>query len=255
MSSYCAAKRAIAKHGLERITLLFADTGIEDSDNYRFLEESAHHLNAPLVRVKNSRYSTVWDNWRGKKAISSDRMPFCSFDMKHDPCREWVSNHTSPSDVFIVGISWDEIHRLPGIEQGWFPNPVLAPLTEPPYLDKPAQLQECLADGITPPRLYDYGLPHANCGGGCVRAGITHWMHLYRVLPEVFAEWEAQEARARDELGINRAMLRDRRGGKAKPYPLSQLRRDIESGDRPLPKDEWGGCGCFSEMKGGHHNG
>lgn len=68
------------------------------------------------------------------------------------------------------------------------------------------------------------GLPHDNCGGGCVRAGISHWVHLLSVRPAVFAEWEREEqetAAYLRSLGIEPlSMLKDRRGGPIeKPLP------------------------------------
>src|SRR6185295_13937215 len=34
------------------------------------------------------------------------------------------------------------------------------------------------------------------------------------------------------------------------PMTFSQLRARIEAGDATLPKDEWGGCGCGSDIEG-----
>jgi len=246
ISSYCAAKQTIAKFGKQSTVLLFADTGIEDKDNYRFLEESARALQVPLVRVSNSKDSTVFDNWRSRRAIANNRMPFCSFDMKHKPCREWLKQNASMDDLFVVGISWDEIHRLSAIENGWAPNKVWAPLTEPPYLDKAQMLDEAITDGIRPPRLYQYGFKHSNCGGGCVRGGQAHWRHLLLKLPAVFAQWETEEKKMQEFLGRNDiAILKKTVNGESRPFPLSELRAEVENSGQ-LDIFDWGGCGCFS---------
>ena len=41
ISSWAAAKRYAEQKGTAGMVLLFADTGIEDEDNYRFLHEAA----------------------------------------------------------------------------------------------------------------------------------------------------------------------------------------------------------------------
>ena len=246
ISSYCAAKRTIAKHGAQNTVLLFADTGIEDEDNYRFLEESAKFLSVPLIKVQNSKDSTVFENWRSRRAISNNRMPFCSFDMKHKPSREWLKQNASPTDLFVVGIAWDEIHRLPAIENGWAPNAIWAPLTEPPYLDKFQMLNEASSDGIRPPRLYQYGFKHSNCGGGCVRAGQAHWRHLLLTLPDVFARWEAEEKQMQEFLGRDDiAILKKTVNGESRPFSLRELREEVENSGQ-IDLFDWGGCGCFS---------
>lgn len=246
ISSYCAAKRTIANHGTDNTILLFSDTGIEDEDNYRFLHESAGFLGCELVVVKNPNDATVFDNWRSRRAIANNRMPFCSFDMKHKPAKNWLKDNSTKEDVFVVGISWDEIHRLEAIERGWAPNKVWAPLIEPPYLDKIQMLNESVSDGIQPPRLYQYGFSHSNCGGGCVRAGQAHWRHLLKTLPEVFAKWEREEKAMQEYLGRDDiAILTRQINGEKIAFPLSELRKEVER-DGQLDLLDWGGCGCFS---------
>lgn len=306
IGSYAAAKRVIEQYGTENLILLFADTLIEDDDNYRFLFESAAHLYGKdlklqnfslpsikemearkavlnayfaewanlvpgLVRVCDGR--SVFENWRSHGAIANDRMPFCSFDLKQTVSRFWLVKadperggyheqlqrelqRKKPSCpwplpdrdsglTLYIGIDWSETHRLGSIEEGWFPWRVLAPMTEPPYLDKPQMLEQAIADGLKPPRLYDFDLPHANCGGGCCRKGITAWKKTREVLPEVFEVWRDEEQKMRDFLGEDRAMLKITRGGITKPLTLTELERQITK-EAALPEDDWGACGCFA---------
>ena len=118
-----------------------------------------------------------------------------------------------------------------------------APLCDPPYLTKDDVRAWLVREGVAEPRLYALGFAHNNCGGGCVKAGVGHFAHLYRALPEVFAEWERNEETLRGQLG-DVAILRDRTGGATKPLPLVQLRRRLEAGYEPDLFDI-GGCGCF----------
>lgn len=122
-------------------------------------------------------------------------------------------------------------------------------MCDAPYLDKLMMLDALAVEGIRPPRLYGLGFAHNNCGGGCVRAGVGHFTHLYRTLPDVYAEWEANEQGLRDFLGRDDiAILRDRTGGIAKPLTLVQLRRRLDAGYAP-DLFEIGGCGCFVDVE------
>jgi hypothetical protein len=149
-----------------------------------------------------------------------------------------------------VGIDWSEMHRLPGINHGWAPWRVEAPLCEPPYIDKRGWLNEAHRRGLAPPRLYSLGFEHNNCGGACVRGGQAQWAHLLNVFPDRFAANEAAEARLRDQLGTDATILRDRTGGETKPLPLVELRRRIEaeSAEPLFDAYDWGGCGCLTDL-------
>ena len=118
---------------------------------------------------------------------------------------------------------------------------------EEPVWDKCQMEREAAALGLKIPGLYRLGFPHNNCGGRCVRAGISHFVHLYRVLPERFLEWEREEQRTRLEFiarGITPlSVLRDRRGGVTRDLWLSDLRGRVDAGEK-FPRDDWGGCGC-----------
>jgi len=101
--------------------------------------------------------------------------------------------------------------------------------------------------GIAVPALYLDGFDHNNCGSGCVRAGQAHWALVYRKRPNIYALWEAREARFLAEVNPNATILRDRRGGETKPLPLSEFRERLGRGEG-YDRDEWGGCGCFAPV-------
>lgn len=98
--------------------------------------------------------------------------------------------------------------------------------------------------GLPRQRLYEWGMPHANCGGGCVKAGQGHFLKLLQVFPDRFAEWERNEADLRDYLGKDVAILKDRRGGGSRPMTLTELRERHEEKDQQLDMFDFGGCGC-----------
>ena len=158
-----------------------------------------------------------------------------------------MTDHCDPAGTTLyLGIDWTEQHRLRGARKGWAPYRVEAPLCDPPYQTKQDYLDAARARGLKPPRLYELGFKHANCGGGCVRAGVSQWTRLYHTFPERFAQWERDEQMMRDYLDADVAILRDQTGGTVTPLTLATLRARIEA-DTPQTEFDWGGCGCFLE--------
>ena len=199
----------------------------------------------------------IWETFADERFLGNSRVGICTNRLKQEVSNAWRAAHCDPANtVCYVGIDWTEIHRYEGdggqrkglkavmAEQGWRYE---APLCEAPYLTKDDVLAHCRALRIEPPRLYALGFAHNNCGGGCVKAGVGHFTHLYRALPDVFAHWEREEAKLRAELG-NVSILSDRSGdGLKKPLPLSTLRERLEAGYEP-DLFEIGGCGCFIDI-------
>ena len=242
ISSWAAAVRVVQREGVERVTLLFADTLIEDWDSYRFMGEAAYDLGLPITRIADGR--TPFEVFHDVKFLGNSRIDPCSRVLKRDLIDRWIAERFTPDDVRIyTGLTWEEEHRQVRIAARKLPWVYLAPLCEAPYLSKAQTLALALDAGLQPPRLYDMGFSHANCGGGCVKAGIGHFANLLDKLPHVYEEWEQNENAMRVQLG-DVSMLKDRRGGEAKPLPLTQLRRRIEAAE-PLTFDEQyeiGGC-------------
>lgn len=246
--SWATAKLVAERYGTQSLDLLFADTKIEDADLYRFLRDGAADVGGRLIITAEGR--TPWEVFRDRKFLGNHRVDPCSQVLKREHLRTWLEEHYSPKWTTVyLGIDWTEEHRFYKARRYWAPWAVESPLLERPDLDKDGQLKWMAAAGVKPPRLYELGFPHNNCGGGCVKAGMAHFRHLYRKLPEVYAEWERQEEELRQYLGKNVAILTDRSGGHAgasrRPMPLSEFRWKIT--DKNIPgADEWGGCGCFS---------
>lgn len=246
ITSWATARHVIAQHGPTNVTLLFADTLIEDEDLYTFNEAASKQLGVPITRVADGR--TPWQVFEDKRWMGNTRIAQCSHILKQEPCRDWLTTNTDPSDtVLYVGIDWTETHRLPAIVRGWEPWKVDAPLTRPPYRDKQELLTEARATGLPIPRLYNLGFAHNNCGGTCVKGGQAQWARLLRFFPERYARAEAAEEKMRRLLGKDVSILRDRTGGDTKPLTLAALRQRIEEQPEQLDLFDEGGCGCFTD--------
>lgn len=257
LCSFWATMRAIEKHGKENVIPLFADTLIEDEDLYSFNRRAEEIFGIPIIRVCHGL--TPWQLFRKEGLIANTLSPICSIRLKREPLNEWAEvrynldktqqSFLHPEATVILGFDWTEHHRADDFQAQHPTWRVWAPMTESPLWDKCRMMREGQALGLKTPRLYELGFPHNNCGGACVRAGISHFVHLLKVLPGKFTEWENEEQETiRDfhERGVSSAgytILRDRRGGDTKPLSLLDLRKRVESGEK-FPADEWGGCGC-----------
>jgi hypothetical protein len=196
----------------------------------------------------------LWELFNEENFIANTRFDLCSKTMKREVGDRFVKGNFKPDEVTLYfGIDHGERHRFygtdnkPGIRRLWLPYVAEAPLCDPPYLTKCEMLQECERDEIDPPRIYDEGFPHNNCGGFCVKAGHTQFLHLLRARPHLFAYHAQKEQEFRERVGKDVSIMRDRRGGTTKPLPMLEFQRQVESGERVVGKRDWGkGCQCFT---------
>ena len=250
IGSWATAARVIERYGREQVTLLFADTLVEDEDTYRFRDDAADQLGAELVVVADGR--TPFEVFHDDHFLGNQRLANCSKYLKQKPCRAWLETERDPQDTTVhVGIDWTEQHRLPAIIDGWAPWTVEAPLCEPPLRAKSYWIDQAKRHGLLPPDAYERGLPHANClAQGCVRGGQAYWHALLRQTPDVYAHTEEQEQRIRQTgWGADAAILRDRTGGTTTPLTLREFRHRLERQPSMFDEFEWGGCGCFTDTE------
>lgn len=265
--SWAAAKRVAEKHGTEHLYLVFSDVkgdndsphAGEDEDNYRFLQEAAldvlgEYYDTNLIWLKDGR--DVWQVFKDDRFLGNSRLANCSKFLKQIPARKWLEENCVPEHTIIyVGIDWTETHRVPAIVKNYLPYKAEAPLTEEPFVDKEQVLADLRSRGIEPPRLYEAGYAHANCGGFCVRAGQGQFAHLLKENPERYAYHEAKEEELRQHLGKDVAILRDRRGGTSTPLTLRSFRERAEKKPDQLDLFDIGGCGCFVADEGARAEG
>ena len=247
-ASWLAAKIVAEKFGTNNLWLVFADTTIEDVDNYRFLEEAAANVGGQLIRLKDGR--NPWDIFKEKRFINH-RASDCSIEIKVKPCEVWINANFSPDDtVLYFGVGFEELKRMEAIAKNWHPFQVDTPLC---WGDRWADQQEInhqlKLNNLRQPRLYDMGFAHANCGGFCPKAGQKHYRNLLEHRPEVYEYHEQQEQEFlqlidNDSIGI----LRRTKNGVTKGLTLKAFREEIQSAPVQLSLDFeelLGGGGCF----------
>jgi hypothetical protein len=267
LGSWGAARAAVRRVGAENVTLLFADTLIEDDDLYRFIDEVRTQdsvlAGVRFVRLADGR--TPWQVFRDVKFIGNTRADPCSMILKRDLLRKWIEEHVDPEDALIVlGIDWTEIERFDRAVPRWEPYTLWAPLCDDHSVSKDDLLLELKAEGIARPRLYEMGFPHNNCGGFCIKAGQAHFKLLLEKLPERYLAHELEEEATRQHLGKDVSILRDRskagvaayeathgtREGqvdKTVPLTLRRFREKLGVNAADYDPEEWGGCGCAIE--------
>lgn len=248
VSSWAAAKRVADRHGTTDMVLLFADTRMEDQDLYRFLNEATLNVGAPLVRLQDGR--TPWDVFFDERFLGNSRVDPCSKILKRQLLDGYRDRTFDPTETTIyLGIDWTEMHRYERLKARAAPWRVEAPLCERPWITK----DECLAwlrrEGIDPPRLYELGFHHNNCGGFCVKAGHAQFAALLREFPERYAFHEGKEEEIRAFLGKDVSIMVDRTGGVSRPLTMRTFREGIEAGSQ-IDLFDWGGCGCFVDDEG-----
>jgi len=256
IGSWAAARRVVEHHGQTDVTLLFADTLMEDEDLYRFLREAAENVGAELVQLVEGR--DPWDVFRDVKYIGNTRADPCSLKLKREVLDKWLNDNCDPANTTCyIGIDFTEEHRFIRLRdrkaaQGWTYE---APLCEAPYMTKPDMLEWLDREGIAAPRLYGMGFAHNNCGGMCIKAGHGHFANLLKQMPERYLYHERQEEAMRQFLGRDDVtILRDRRGGTTTPMTMRAFRERIEAGHQPDLFDI-GGCGCLVDDIEARQNG
>lgn len=251
VGSWATAKRVAAEHGTTNLVLLFADTMMEDEETYAFLHAAAANVGGEFVRLADGR--DIWQVFRDVKFLGNTRIDPCSRVLKREIMRKWVDANCDPERTTVyIGIDWSEAHRAERYDRYWTPFAVRCPLTEPPFITKPQMLDAAKAEGLPSQRLYEMGFHHANCGGGCVKAGQAQFELLLRKIPERYQWWEDREQEIRAELGKDITILRDRRtlNGRtvSKPITLRAFRERLQAQPGLFDEDEWGGCACTVPM-------
>lgn len=247
VGSWATARRVAAQHGTDGLVLLFADTMMEDEETYAFLHAAAENVGGRFVRLADGR--DIWQVFRDVRFLGNTRIDPCSRILKRELMRKWVDEHCDPETATIyIGIDWSEAHRADRYARYWAPYTIRTPLTAEPFLTKTQMLEMAASEGLPAQRLYEYGFHHANCGGGCVKAGQAQFELLLRRLPDRYAWWEDNERQIRAELGKDITILRDRRilnGVEiVKPITLEAFRLRLQSRPELFDAEEWGACAC-----------
>lgn len=226
----------------QEIELVFCDTLIEDEDLYRFIEEASNKLELPLVKLSDGR--NPWQVFTDMGFQGNSRIAPCSKVLKTDVIWEYIKERNEPTKL-VLGMNFDEPERYDRAKNNWRKRSrlvdIYCPLVELQITEEKKNDLLKFYD-IEKPRLYKLGFPHNNCGGFCVRAGLSQFALLKREFPDRFI-WhkEQQNNLIKQRPEANKPFLRKQKDGVINYITLEEF----ESMKEKSPEFDFGGCGCF----------
>lgn len=241
MGSFMAAE--LLRRTESNFDLIFCDTLSEDMDLYRFLNETKAYFRKPITTL--SKGTDIWQTQIDSKLQASSQKDNCSRLLKRELFKKHMRQNYQPeSTTLVLGIGANEKHRIRDFQKNHSPFRVIAPLTGYPEIDNDyisAVLQDI---GIKPPRLYEFGFPHNNCGGFCVKSGQKQAALLLKKLPANYQWHEEKQERMFKIMGFTRGTIRKQIDNVMHYLSLKQFREYIEKGGSAEMYEE-GNCACF----------
>lgn len=229
------------------VDAVFADTRSETEDTYRFLSELEKRAGVPIECLSDGR--DIWDVFmqhRILRVMKAGGACKASVELKQLPLAKYVKDRYTPDEcVIATGLDWMEPERQERLAKRLAPYDTMFPLNDAPRLSRCEIIAKLEEYGLPTPEVYAKGWPHNNCGFyGCIMAGQRQWAGLLYDYPEAFGRSMNKENEFREKVNDNFAILRDRRGGESKPYPLKVLMHDVDTG-RTF-SDAWRSmCNCM----------
>jgi phosphoadenosine phosphosulfate reductase family protein len=235
-------------YGLERMRFVFIDTGNEDEDTYRFLEDCEKWYGKPIERIRNFEYAKIQDVWYKYNSLNVANGAICSSELKRAVRLKFQAEN--PYEFQVFGFDIDEPKRARAMKLNYpEANPIFTLLLY--GYSKPDCINILQQNGIEIPRAYKLGLNNNNClKTGCVQGGVGYWQWMAINLPLVFDEMAKVEHELTDRKGKPVTMLKDQSKGGGlvflKPHPNYPDVKDISmmQGRPPKPLIECNGfCG------------
>ena len=178
-NSAIVTKLAIKKYGLDRVQIVYCDTGGEHPDNMRFLMDCQQWFGKEIT-VLQSKYEDHFDVWRKTGWIEGNGGARCTAELK----KKLRFQYQKPDDIQIMGYSVDEKHRAKRFV-ATFPEVT----TDFILIDRQIQKSDCLGIlseiGIELPAMYKLGFNNNNCIG-CCKGGMGYWNHIRKHFPDHF---------------------------------------------------------------------
>ncbi len=191
VTSAIAAQLAVEKYrGILPVHLVNTDTGSEDEDNYRFMQDVSKWLDVPLEIIHNEKYADTFDVYRKTGWLVGVGGARCTLELKKVPRRLYED---LSGDLQVFGYDADEAERAQRFSDN---NPEVTtwfPLLEK-GITKAEARQRLMLAGISEPRTYREGFKNANClARGCVKGQAGYWNYIRKMRPEVFANMAKME--------------------------------------------------------------
>lgn len=203
-ASAVATKMSLSANPTADIAIVYAETGSEDPDNMRFLEDCEKWFNRSVTRLKNEKYADTWDVWEKKRYIAGIAGAPCTRALKID-VREAFQR---PDDNHVFGYTADsnDIRRTKTFREHYPDLTIITPLIES-GINKAACLAMIISAGIEPPRTYAIGFPNANCIPCCKATSPAYWALVRKEYPIEFTRMNDLSK----ELNVHLAVIKGER--------------------------------------------
>lgn len=179
-NSAIATKLAIKKYGIERVEIVYCDTGGEHPDNIRFLTECEEWFGKKITILKNEKYKDHFDVWEKTGWINGIAGARCTVELK----KVLRFQYQRPDDIHVFGYSAEESGRAERFNEH-FPECT----TDFTLIDEKLQKSDCVGllmrEGIDIPVMYRLGFNNNNCIG-CCKGGAGYWNHIRKHFPDHF---------------------------------------------------------------------
>ena len=223
----------IALNTWDDVELYYTDTGSQDADSFRFLQQCEEWYGRKINVVKNDKYADHFDCIRQNKMICNNHYYPCTYELKkqmryaiEDSVKEWTGQ--------IWGFDYSEVLRCKRMIEQY---PQMRPLF--PLVEKGLSKEDCAAiilqAGIQLPRMYRIGYQNNNCIG-CPKGGMGYWNKIRVDFPEHFLNMAAIEQE------IGHSCLKEHDGT---PLFLSEL--DPNRGN--FPTEIMPECSLFCQLE------
>lgn len=261
LSSAEAWRRCLNVWDKDKVFPIFADVGSiydedgdkvsgEDDDLFRFLQELEQFFNHSIIRLKNPKYSDIWDVYFKERMLGSSLRDPCSRYMKRRVIYDYLDqNFNSNQTCIALGFSHLEHDRAKKYTKAVKPWQPVFPLMEKPFQNSSEIAQYFESYGIARPRQYIEGASHANCSSFCCKMGLWNAYFLWKTRPKVFWYASKMEEKFRQEINAKATIMRkyDNSAKKMLPITLKQLAEQFENGVLPR-KYESKDCGGLCMM-------
>jgi hypothetical protein len=226
LSSAITSVRVLEKY--PDAELVFMDTQFEDEDNYRFMDDFENKFGVKITRIIKGR--NPYEIYKSENMIPNSRISSCTRKLKIEPFRKYLKAINGEIIIYI-GYDYSEVHRCEATTKNYGE---LGYAVDYPLLWKPLEHRRysdvVRSDwGIEPPRMYQLGYTHANCGGRCVKQGQGDWIRTLINFPPRFHEIEEWERDMRkNDTNKDYAILKHQTPEGTKPLTLEELRTRYE---------------------------
>ncbi len=179
----CGAASAVATKLIEPDVVAYCETGSEDEDNARFMDDCQVWFGQEITTLQNPKFSSTWDVWEKRRYISGIAGAPCTSELKIEPRLVFQRS----DDIHVFGYTADsaDVKRANSLREHWPELNVVTPLIER-GLTKAACIAMVEKAGIKPPRVYAMGFPNANCIPCCKATSAAYWALVRQEYPQEF---------------------------------------------------------------------